>query len=97
MNIFYVIEDDGTHIEIKESEWRKYYGDVRVKYRCYHCGDIKNSGGVVVHKDSCKIGADERLNHALFMVDFLKSHIFANDIATDRVVSCILEFEEQYK
>ncbi len=99
MNIFYVVEDCGAKTQIKESELRDYFCKcvIHVIYRCYHCGDIKNKGGVVVHKETCKIGADLRLNSALWMVDNLKNHIMANDVATTRVMEYVLEFEAFYK
>jgi hypothetical protein len=99
MNIFYVVEDCGAKTQIKESELREYFGKcvVHVIYRCYHCGDIANKGGVVVHKETCKVGADQRLNAALWMVDNLKNHILSNDIATPRVMEYLSEFEAIYK
>jgi len=99
VNILYIVEDDATHVQIKESEWRNYFGKcvIHVKYRCFHCGDLKNNGGVIVHKETCKIGADERLNAALWMVSNLNNHIIANEVATPRVTESILEFEAQYK
>jgi len=99
MNMFYYLNSDNSKTTISEREAMSLFREkeIFVLYRCYHCGDIDNNGGVVVHKETCKIGADQRLNSALWMVDNLKNHIIANDVATPRVIECASEFEAFYK
>ena len=99
MNMFYYFELDGSKTSISDSEAMNLFREkeIFVLYRCYHCGDIDNNGGVVVHKNTCKIGADQRLNSALWMIDNLKNHIIANDVSTPRVMEYLAEFEGFYK
>ena len=64
---------------------------------CFHCGIICKHSGIVVHKDTCNIGSDERLNQALFMLQYCFDTAVANDGIGRNVAADILEFMSSYK
>lgn len=66
-------------------------------YRCFHCGDIPISNGVIVHNDACNVGADEKLNEALFMCLFLFEHMEANDLFLPRVSEKYKQLIKKYR
>lgn len=71
--------------------------DVAKAYRCFHCGIICKPSGVVVHKATCNIGSDERLNQALFMLEYCFDTAVANNGVGKNVTADILEFMRIYK
>ena len=66
-------------------------------YRCFHCGIILKTRGVVVHQDSCDIGSDERLNESLFMLNYCVENAKANDGLGARVETDVLGYLSRYR
>ncbi len=89
---FYAVCKDSYEAAQKSPEM-----DTCVKYRCFHCGDIDVSNGVIAHLDTCTIGADERLNEALYMCDFLYEHIIANGLSLPNVGETYKKMKRKYE
>ena len=66
-------------------------------YMCFHCGILVKESQVIVHKDSCMIGADERLNKSLFMLEYCFDTANTNDGLGSRVFSDVSDFIRSYK
>lgn len=71
--------------------------DAAKAYRCFHCGILVKEAQVVVHNDSCMIGADERLNKSLFMLEYCFNTANTNDGLGVRVFSDVSDFIRGYK
>ena len=66
-------------------------------YRCFHCGIILKTRGVVVHQDSCDIGSDEGLNESLFMLNYCVENAKSNDGLGARVETDVLGYLSRYR
>lgn len=71
-------------------------GYVKDEYKCFGCG-AKGRSGVTIHSESCKVGANEELNEALWMCDYLKVHMDMNDLSLPRVFTDYNEFMGKFK
>lgn len=89
---WFVISDELFDYYDQDDEY-----DVAKAYRCFHCGILVKHGAVIVHKDSCTIGADERLNKSLFMLEYCFNTANTNDGLGARVFSDVSDFIRGYK
>ena len=83
---------DGIAEELKSSPEHT----TALMYRCFHCGFIPASSGAIVHKDTCQIGSDERLNQALYMLNYVYDNAQANYGLGDRVASDVVEYMRRF-
>lgn len=83
--------------EIYKSAQKSPEMDTCIKYRCFHCGDIDIRNGVIVHLETCTIGADDRLNEALYMCDFLYEHMVSNGLSLPRVNETYMKMKKKYE
>lgn len=89
---WFVISDELFDYYDQDAEY-----DIAKAYRCFHCGILVKEAQVVVHKASCMIGADERLNKTLFMLEYCFNTANTNDGLGARVFSDVSDFIRGYK
>lgn len=70
--------------------------DTCIKYRCFYCGDIPIERGVILHRKSCKVGADERFNECLFLARFLLDYIATNDVILRHTLGSYNDFMDKH-
>lgn len=70
--------------------------DTCIKYRCFYCGDIPIERGVILHRKSCKVGADERFNECLFLARFLLDYIATNDVILRHTLGAYNDFMDKH-